>query len=188
MNDFLNSNDNVFSMLVQVEQNAKFVIGKVWESVRFIATLNTAIFTAVIALIGAFGSKVMSGNTTPYILLFIAILPMMVILFSYIGINNLKREYRRFLEWVVIIDKLQEKLGFYSIDKSAKYPNDNYLIPERFVSNAYSCSSDFVESELKKRGNLYYHFKLLHKVFISLAAALSIGLVICLIYKCKTVS
>ena len=41
----------------------------------------------------------------------LAIVPIMVIAISLIGIFNLRRKYCRFLDWVTISDKLQEKLG-----------------------------------------------------------------------------
>ncbi len=82
------------------------------------------------------------------------LIPLIVIVLSFVGIKNLEREYSRFLEWIAVIEKLREKLGLYQEINIKKSPDDKYLETVKpKPALQYFSHSRFIE--LNQRNNPY---------------------------------
>ena len=161
--------DILMSLYLEMGLNARFVADKIWTNARFFTTITSALMTISIAAVVSLLKEQPEQLQGLAIAFLLAILPVMVIVIAIIGIKNLRREYSRFLDWVVIADKLQEKLGLYEQTAFKKYPKDKYLLPLRFVTQKVSNTENFIQTELQKKGSLLFYFKCLHPVYILLA-------------------
>lgn len=175
-NNSINSTQEIFkdrdalmSLYLEMGLNARFVVDKIWTNARFFTTITSALMTISIAAVVSLLKENPEQLQGLLIAFLLAILPVMVIVIAIIGIKNLRREYSRFLDWVVIADKLQEKLGLYEQTVFKKYPQDKYLLPLRFVSQKHTNTEHFIQTELQKKGSLLFYFKCLHRVYILLA-------------------
>ena len=133
----LEDRNTLLSLYLEMGINARFVVDKLWTNARFFTTVTSALMTISIAAVVSLkksDSECLYGDGLSLLLV---ILPSMVIVIAFIGIMNLRREYCRFLDWVIIADKLQEKLGLYDETIFRKYPKDKYLLPSRFVTRRY---------------------------------------------------
>jgi len=174
--EVIDDKEKLLSIYSEVIQQAKFTIDKLWESVKFFTTITSALLTASIGgFIVITKEKLLDEQIIiVFILIFI---PIIIIAVSIIGILNSKREYLRFLTHVTILDKIQEKLGFYNEIKFLVYPKDKFQLPEKFIKNAYNSSEDFIKSAFKNKNSLRFYFKVLHIIFIILSSfMLLIGL------------
>ncbi|MCK5020288.1 MAG: hypothetical protein KAS32_24830 [Candidatus Peribacteraceae bacterium] len=164
----------LLQILNGVDSNAKFVIDKMWANVKFFTTITTALLTTSIAL---YGSKNIQGiidiNSDLKRIIF-AFIPIIVIFISIIGMKNLKREYKRFLEWVAVRQKLHDLLRLDIKISTSIYPNDKYLFPDFFLKNDFDSSDDFVQNGLDRKGSLFYYFNILHKFFIGIAIIITL--------------
>jgi hypothetical protein len=149
-----------------MESNAKFVVDKMWTNVRFFTTITSALLTISIALYGSAKLQALINLGTHLNSAVFAIIPLLVVVVSFIGIKNLRREYIRFLEWVVVANKLEELLGLNEELRTNIYPQDKYLLPKHFIEKQYESSEKFISESLKRKGTLFYHFKLLHIAYI----------------------
>lgn len=168
------SPEKLMELYGNFESNAKFVVDRIWESVKFFTTITSALLTISIGIYGS--EKIQNSlNIDPNLksLVFAAI-PCIVIMISYIGIMNLKREYKRFLEWIVVIQKTEETLGLHKEFQTKIFSQDKYLLPDHFVNIRYNQSEAFIENGLKKKDSLYYNFKMLHIAFIVISIIISI--------------
>ena len=164
--------------LVTTESNAKFVVDKMWTNVRFFTTITSALLTISVALYGSVDLQSLIHLNVHLRSVFFAVIPMLVVMISFIGVNNLRREYRRFLEWVVVVNKLEELLGLNEEIQTINYPGDKYLLPKHFIEKQYDISENFVAEALKRRGTLFYYFKLLHTAYIFISLSI-VFIVLC---------
>ena len=169
-----NSIESLMQFFNDVEGNAKFVVDKIWASVKFFTTITSVLLTTSVALYGSDNLQKMLGLNPNLKSLILAVIPIIVIMISMIGMKNLKREYRRFLEWVVVINKLQELLGLHEEVRTNLYSKDRYILPEHFVLKDYGSSEDFVNSGLRKKGTLYYYFNILHRSYVIIAIIITL--------------
>ena len=149
-----------------MESNAKFVVDKMWTNVRFFTTITSALLTISIALYGSAKLQALINLGTHLKSAVFAIIPVLVVIISFIGIKNLRREYIRFLEWVVVVNKLEELLGLNEEVRTKIYPEDKYLLPKHFIEKHYDSSEKFISESLNRKGTLFYYFKLLHIAYI----------------------
>lgn len=104
-----------------------------------------------------------------------ALIPALLIGVAIIGFMNLKREYQRYLDVVVVASKLQELLGLNDPLHSSRFPKDTTLLPARYLSGSFESSDAFVASELKKKGSLHWYLKLLHGTYVLIGLLLVLG-------------
>jgi len=148
------------------ESNAKFVVDKMWTNIRFFTTITSALLTITIALYGSDKIENIVNLSVHVKSVIFEIIPLLVVVISFIGIKNLRREYLRFLEWVVVIKKLEELLGLTEEIQTKIYPGDKYLLPKKFIEKQYESSDEFISESLNRKGTLFYYFKLLHIAYI----------------------
>lgn len=162
----LENADRLMQLYSGFESNAKFVVDRIWANVKFFTTIASALLTISIGLYGSENiQKAINIDPNLKSLVF-AIIPIIVIMISVIGMKNLKREYMRFLEWIVVIQKTQETLGLHNKMYTKIFAEDKYLLPERIISSKHNNSDDFIESGLKKKNSLYYYFNILHRAYV----------------------
>ena len=172
--NFLSEPQNVFSLLQEIAKNARLSIDKIWENAKFFTTITSAIVTISIAgLASAIKDKPELLNNIFIIILF-SVLQIILIIISNIGIKNLRREYKNFLEWVITTQKLYELLGLGQELKFKMFPNDKYLLPDRFIDGKHNDSNEFIETNINRKGTLLYYFKLLHRCYIGIGILLII--------------
>ena len=166
------------------ESNAKFVVDKMWTNVRFFTTITSALLTISIALYGSAKLQALL-NLGPHVKsTAFAIIPLIVVVISFIGIKNLRREYIRFLEWVVVINKLEELLGLNNQIRTKIYPKDKYLLPKHFIEKEYESSEEFISKSLNRKGTLFYYFKLLHIAYIVISLLIVLMILIPVLGYC----
>lgn len=168
-NTIFENTDRLMQLYCNYESNAKFVVDKMWANVKFFTTITSALLTTSVAL---YGSKSIQNtiNIDPNIKsLVFAVIPIIVIMISVIGMKNLKREYKRFLEWIVVIQKIHDMLGLHEEVQAKIYPGDKSLFPEHFENRNYNTSEQFVEDRLKKKGSLFHYFNMLHRAYVIIA-------------------
>ena len=166
--------DALMQLRASLESNAKFVVDKIWANVKFFTTITSALLTTSLALYGSEHLIKLSGLDQNLRSLVFAFIPVIVIMISFIGIKNLRREYRRFLEWIAAIQKIQELMGLHVELKTKIFPEDKYLFPKQFLDMSYKDSIEFVESGLKKKDTLYRYFKILHGSYIVIAVIITL--------------
>jgi len=101
-----------------------------WETMKFYTTIFLAFLTATITLITY--SKLQSGSYPRY---FICTLPIFMIIFSWIGKRNFRRECRRLWERVASVAKIEGDLGFRSLRPQNRpvFKDDEYYIPKAHI-------------------------------------------------------
>ena len=156
----------LLSYHINTESNLKFVVDKIWTNVRFFTTITSVLLTISITLYGSNKLQALINLNTHLETAVFAIIPVLVVIISFIGIKNLRREYIRFLEWVVVVNKLEELLGLNEEVRTKIYPEDKYLLPKHFIEKHYVSSERFISESLNRKGTLFYYFKLLHIAYI----------------------
>jgi len=176
--NILSSPEHLLTLYTEVSSNAKYVVERIWANARFFSTATSALLAVTVASIASIETAGMQAMKNPAITALLCLLPAMVVAMSMIGVCNLRREYKRFLDWVTVIDKLQEKLGLYKRTQFRKYTHDKYLLPERFAESSVQSARQFVENALQRRGSLYYYFRLLHIIYAGLGLVAVIVIVL----------
>ncbi len=161
----LGDKDRLTAFYLEVLTNLRYVVDKIWASARFFATLVSALVSVSVgsAIVLAKGeawlvSRALLGAV-------VSVIPILLIGIAVIGFLNLKREYRRYLEVVVVAAKLQEVLGLNEPIETTRFPKDKTLLPSRYSRGNYVSSEEFVDSEFRRRGNLYWYLKLRHGTY-----------------------
>lgn len=97
-----------------------------WRTVQFFTSLNGSILTATIALLVYKGV-----NLDVYSKRLIVLLPVSVIVISYLAMKNLRRESRLLWEQEASMFKIEKYLGFHvHIPKDKRWlEEDSYLVP-----------------------------------------------------------
>jgi hypothetical protein len=169
----LNDRESLLSLYSIYSETSRFIVDKIWTNARFFTTLTSALIAFSVTVVVKVVLDEPNNAKVSSAYLFLLLLPIMVIIISYIGIKNLYREYHRFLDWVTVRTKLQERLGLCDEIKSQIYQEDKYLLPKRYVENSHMNSEVFIQSALKSRNSLYYYFKVLHFSYIAMALVLA---------------
>jgi hypothetical protein len=152
----------------------KFYQDAMWKSVQYFFVLISALISANLVGIGTIvGLK--TFQTQFYLLVTFLIIPILVIILSFIGIAILRRRFSRFLELVAHLGKIEGLLGL-SVDiserlqKLSAFQKDNYLF-QRYVKsrNRYASEKEFIESELGggiEGRNMYTDMRKAYWIFI----------------------
>ena len=176
-NSIFGDKDTLLILYGQVSENARYVVDKIWTNVRFFATLTSALITlTVMIMISMMKGQV--GIIPAPIRLVLIFIPLINIALSILGIKNLAREYKRFLDWIAALSKIQEKLGLYERTRFRTFQKDKYILPERFSQHAYSSTEDFIEAMMKSKSSIYYYFKILHWIYVTISVFLAIVILI----------
>lgn len=170
----LQDRESLLALYSEYNQISRFIVDKIWTNARFFTTITSALLTLSITAFVMIVLDDPKEPAAPKVCLFLSLLPLIVIILSWIGVRNLRREYERFLSWVTVRSKIQEKLGLYQEVSSDIFPEDKYLLPERYVKNLHTKSKDFIDSALKSRSSLYFHFRILQYTYIAVALLLII--------------
>lgn len=118
--------------------------------------------TILSALLAIFVGGMLQFHDTPFAPALIFLLVCIVVL-SEFGKKTTDRYYRRFLESVTILAKLDNALGFdkpINVKREVKnvlWSNDKQLLPERWVSDCqkHNSSKDFISERMKMGDNRY---------------------------------
>lgn len=156
----------------EVSSNLRFIVDKVWENAKFFTTLTSALLTFSAAALAKGWLDKSRVNQDPVGYLLLAVVPLLVIMIAFIGTRNLYREYRRFLDWMTVMAKIQERLGLHEEIETRIYPEDSCLLPKHFVKHSHLTSESFVNEALAAKGSLYYYFRLLHITYAAVALLL----------------
>jgi len=176
--NFFADSQNTFALFKEISINARFVIDKIWANAKFFTTITSALLTLSVAAIASLLKDKPDLILHPILPILLAILPIILIIVSYIGIKNLEREYIRFIQWVIVTQKLYEMLGATQQFSFKKYKNDRYLLPEQFILDQYENSEEFIKNSLKKKNTLLSYFKWLHGFYMVIGFLLLILLLL----------
>jgi hypothetical protein len=159
--------DTLLALFKETNTNVKWIVDKMWNSVNFFTTLSSALISLTV-LAAAATIREQLTMIWPFFLL-LGVLPLTIISLSLVGIANLRREYSRFLDYVVLQAKLQEKIGLNAEMDFRIFPKDKFLLPERFSKHPFSSSDDFHQAMMRKRSSILYYFTFLHWIYIALS-------------------
>lgn len=136
---------------------------RLWDTVKYFTTLITAILSVSVGLLSAIGRFNIQSNSTitsPTIFSYkwIAILPSLGLVMTFLGWLNLQREYRWIEEVMSIVIKLRHALGLeehsflhhYSQNQKSPFGSDKALMPARLRGNLSSRSAeDWIQGQLR---------------------------------------
>ena len=131
-----------------------------WENIKYYTTLISVLITADIFIL-----KILLGVKMLALSILSLILPTFIIFISRLAEANLERRWRRFLECVVHLAKLESLLGLHEeIPKELKkvFEDDTYLFQSWVESHKkYSNSNEFIEGELIG-DNMFTHLRMIY--------------------------
>lgn len=105
-----------------------------WRTVQFITYLNGTFLTATVALLAY-----KNGNLNLYTKIILSILPLSVIVISYLGVLNFKHNSRLLWEQEASMFKIEKYLGFHSkiLENKRWLKGDPYFVPLRNYDTVY---------------------------------------------------
>lgn len=125
-----------------------------WETLKFFTTVFTALLTVTFIVIGYSITNSNSENLLMKELWVFCFIPLSMLIISFLGLVNFKRECARNYETIATLAKIEKKLGFHArIDVVDRlFPDDKYILPNRFVeeNKGIKSTDDFVEKMFKK--------------------------------------
>ena len=160
--------DNCFMKLFEeYEKDRRDFSNREWETIKFFTTIFAVLLTATITII-----RLLFPNFQGlYMFVF---LPIFMLIISYIGLQNFKREYARSFERIATLMKIEEKVGFHDKrDKKQKLilKCDEYYLSKDFVEagSKYDNTKEFVDEMIMNppRGRYGNTFKIFRKLFIA---------------------
>lgn len=162
------SNQNEHKAKLEMYSHAEQRIGKaithIWENMKFTTTIVLSLITATIALLQLSWS---------WVVIFLPILALIITCLSFL---NLKRQYYRFLEAIVWLNKIEKCLGLYKEIKEDErlFSAEKHLVSKRFFeSGKYETTEDFIKAKLVRCGDtIYGHFSKVHIVYAILTLIL----------------
>ena len=134
-------------------------VSYVWETVKFTTSLCIAIITATLALWRYLQSRQ------------VLFLPVFGLLICFWASYNVRRQYRRFLEILTMINKIERWMGLHrEVEEDRRfYREERHLIPERYLeSETYGTGEEFINATLSIRSSSMYGY--IAKFFILLFA------------------
>ena len=122
--------------------------------------------TILSALLAIFVGGVLQFYEQPFAPALFALLPCIFIL-SELGKRTVNRYYRRFLESIVILSKIDHVLGLERSIKTLRssytkilWPHDEHFLPERWIQDRekHKNSEDFISQRMNMGDNRYAHW------------------------------
>jgi len=117
-------------------------------TVKFSTSIILGIYTATLALWKYTGK-------------YVAFMPIFAIVISIWAFRNVRRQYKRLLEMLTWINKIEKYLGLHDpIESEKRYFDDEcHLIPERWLESAQFKTGDaFIKCKLKYPSDTMYGF------------------------------
>jgi len=138
------------------------LVDRVWETAKFFTTIFSALLTATITL---------TTLRLPAVKFAVVFLPVLMLGAIIIGLLNLRREYKRFLEAIVWLKKIEKYLGLYDeVNEDKRYfKEEKHLFPERFIEPNFKCSKQFINDGMslrKHKDTIHFHFTCLFLFYI----------------------
>jgi len=168
----LDDRGSLLALYSEYNQISRFIVDKIWINARFFTTITSALLTVAIAALVKVALDSPAKVAAPKACILLSLLPIMVVVLSWIGIRNLRREYERFLGWVTVRAKIQERLGLAQEISSDLFPEDKHLLLDRYVHKQHASSESFIAAALKSRHSLYFYFRVLQYAYIAMALLL----------------
>jgi hypothetical protein len=144
-------------------------------------------FTLVAAIVGVCAAAVHQFGAEPWLVLVVGIGPMLNILLCVTAIRMCDRFYRRFLEHITVLAKLEALIGLAAplqeTDRALPFPDDKFIIPERWIQSRArtESSAEFIQINMKEGSNRVVRWTFL---FLAVAnAAFLIGIVIAVSFQ-----
>jgi len=155
MESIFGDRENLIKIWLDERRSRDFSAKLMWENIKNMSFLIGALITADIALMNFLVSiQTHEVFLVKWLLLF-PFLPVMIIIMSHFAENDLKKRWRRVLEAITHLIKMEDLLGLYKKPpiQFEIFKNDEYLF-ERWKENAskYSSSKEFINGELSPRG------------------------------------
>jgi len=134
-------------------------VSHIWENMKFITTAVFFIITATISLFELFQSQL------------VLFLPSIAIVITVLSFINLRRQYHRFLESILWLNKIEKHLGlFVEIEERDKrlFAEEKHLVPKRFLeSGKFKNGEEFIKANLQiRRKTIYSYFAILHVFYV----------------------
>jgi len=155
----------VLELYKHADQRRGLMISRIYETMKLTTTIFLGLFTATVTILG-------------FLKFWMAvILPFLAILIVAWSWRNIRRQYRRFLEVITWISKVEKYLELYMEIEDGKkcyFVDEKHLVPERFLkSSKFKTGSDFIETESRWcNDTMYGHFAKLYIIYIVLAIIL----------------
>lgn len=183
------TNDNIFDNkkeLIEIwkdERRTRDISAQLmWENVKYFTTIIGAFITAHMALLG-----IIKDAGIPQWLFYgsLIVFPVSIILLSYYATKDLKRRWKRIMDSIVNLIKLEGILGLYD-DVSAKLMNfksDKYLF-KRYKENAerFNSSNSFVECETEG-DNMYTSMRKIYYITTGISVFLVVFDLVLMAFK-----
>lgn len=174
-NDIFSNKDQLLTIWKSERELTNFSAKLMWENVRTMTTIIAVLVTADIALM----NFIFTSNSTYWPLL--PFLPSIIIIFSIYSWKDLKNRWRRVLESVAHLIKLESLLGLYGMLPDSEIFHEDKFLFTRWRRNAvkYATSDDFIKGEFggseeagKTQPNMYSFMKRIYLLCILVAIAL----------------
>lgn len=127
----------------------------IWNSVYYLFLLLVALISAYLVALGMI-LDLQDALTQFYASFGLYLLPMLIILISFEGIGVARRRFKRILEYIAQVCKIESLLGLNEdisqvLRRMDTFPEDKYLF-QRFVDTRrkYKTENDFVLGELDR--------------------------------------
>jgi hypothetical protein len=139
-----NDRENLIRIWIEERRSRDASANLMWENVRNLTILIAGLITADIALMDFIESN------DRYLLL-LPFLPVIIVVLSWYAQKDLEDRWRRVLEAISHLIKLEDLLGLHAQIPDATFFKDDKYLFERWRKSAlrYSSSKAFVEGELK---------------------------------------
>jgi len=172
--------NDVRELYGHAEERRGLQISRIWETMKFTTTIIFGLFTATLTLLNYFPSSALM------------LLPIFAIVLTVFSLLNIRRQYRRFLEIITWINKIERYLGLYESikekggnDKNKKhFEKENHLVPERFLkeSKGYERGKDFIDAKLTICGHTMYSYFTWFYILCIVFAFILIGVILHTVY------
>lgn len=143
----------------------------IFNNAKFIYSFS-AILLGVYFSVLSISEELLPTTIRYSVLIAISLFALTLLIF---GIRTTRRDYDRFLEFIAYLNKIEYLLGLHQKLKLPIFPEDAYLF-QRFVisTKKYTSTKDFIESERKRKGNLFYSLKIFYYMLLSIFVILLI--------------
>lgn len=157
--------EHAVNLFKEMHSRERHIVDRMWESVKFFATLSLALIGTTVTLMATFYEM---GKLMPWFLVF---LPMMSIAILAIGFFDFKREREADLRHIAILRKIETYLGLHETvnSKDRYFTSDKYLLPNDWVDlnmEEVKSTDDFVRNGIRS----CRHLRSVKWTYISLIA------------------
>jgi hypothetical protein len=149
-------------------------LGEKANSINLHRDYSQQFFTLVAAILGVSAVAAYHFSSEPWLVLVTGVGPLLNVLLCAVAIRMCDRFYRGFLEHITILAKLETLLGLAtplrrdSARVELPFPEDNYILPERWLQSRHEAASstEFIKTHMRQGSN-----RIVRWTFLFLAAA-----------------